>query len=68
MCGGIAIFGGLFRIHRGVDYILNWWGDPVDSYGLILAGVIVIPLAWIPTAWAEKAIAWGIKRPPVKST
>jgi hypothetical protein len=61
MCGALGIFGGVFRIRHGADYVLNWWGNPVDANGLIIAGVIVIILAWIPTSWMEKAVAWGVK-------
>jgi hypothetical protein len=62
MFGSLLIFGGVFRIQRGFDYVLNWWREPVYSYGLILAGVIVIPLAWIPTRWSEKVVDWAAKR------
>jgi hypothetical protein len=67
MFGGVLIFGGVFRIRRGFDYILNWWGEPVYSNGLIIAGVIVILLGWVPTAWMEKAVAWGIRGTTKKS-
>jgi hypothetical protein len=61
MCGGVLIFGGVFRIQRGFEYTFNWWGDPVYAYGLIIAGVIVIPLAWIPARWTEKVFAGPVK-------
>jgi hypothetical protein len=62
MFGSLLIFGGVFRIQHGFDYILNWWGEPVYSYGMIIAGVIVIPLAWIPTRWSDKGVEWAAKR------
>ena len=62
LMGIVLIVGGVFRIQRGFDYVLNWWGEPVYSYGLIIAGVIVVPLAWVPTRWSDKAFEWAAKR------
>ena len=63
MLGSLLVFGGVFRIQHGYDYILNWWSEPAYSYGFIIAGVIVIPLAWIPGALSAKIVAWAAKRP-----
>jgi hypothetical protein len=67
ICGALGIFGGAFRIQNGFDHILNWWGAPVYLDGLIIGGVIVILLAWVPVAWMEKAVTWGLKRSVEKS-
>jgi hypothetical protein len=57
MFGGLLVFGGVFRIQRGFEYVLNWWREPVYAYGLIIAGLTVIPLAWIRTHWMDKVFA-----------
>ena len=62
MFGSILIFGGVFRIQHESDYILNWYREPVFAYGFIIAGVIVIPLAWIPARWSDKVVDWAAKR------
>ena len=63
MCGALLIFGGVFRIRHGSDYVLNWWREPVYAYGSIVAGVFVIPVAWMPTRWIDRAVAWAGKKP-----
>ena len=55
-------FGGVFRIQHGAEYVLNWYREPVYAYGLIIAGVIVIPLGWMPARWSGKLVAWAAKR------
>jgi hypothetical protein len=57
MFGCVFILGGWLNIERGYEYGLNLWGEPVYAYGLILVGAIVIPLAWIPSGWIERAVA-----------
>jgi hypothetical protein len=46
MLGSLLVFGGVFRIEHGAEYVLNWYREPVYSYGFIIADVIVILLAW----------------------
>jgi hypothetical protein len=59
MAGSLLVFGGVFRIEHGAAYVLNWWSEPVYAWGLIIAGVIVIPLAWIPARWSDRVVAWA---------
>jgi hypothetical protein len=60
--GILLVFGGVFRIQHGAEYVLNWYREPVYAYGLIIAGVIVIPLGWMPARWSGKLVAWAAKR------
>jgi hypothetical protein len=53
---------GVFRIQHGTTYVLNWYREPVYSYGLIIAGVIVLPFALISSRWADKVFAWAARR------
>lgn len=61
LAGSILIVAGVYRIWRGAEYVINEWGLPVYAYGYIIAGVIVIPLAWFPTRWMEKAVGWAVR-------
>ena len=60
--GSLLVFAGVFRMQHGAEYVLNWYREPVYAYGFIIAGVIIIPLAWIPTRWTDKAASWFARR------
>ena len=62
MLGSLLVFGGVFRIEHGAEYRLNWYREPVYAYDFIIAGVILILLAWIPTRWSDRVVAWAAKR------
>src|SRR3954466_7981627 len=61
MLGTLLVFGGVYRIQHGIYYGLNWLREPVYSYGAIITGVIVIPIAWTPTRWMDKVVARAAK-------
>ena len=60
--GAVLIFSGIFRIQHGAEYVLNWWREPVYAYGLIITGVILVPLGCLPTRWMDKLMLRAIKR------
>ena len=44
----LCILLGFSRIEQGLHSVVNRYGDAVDFTGIIIIGVILVLLAWIP--------------------
>lgn len=53
-CGGLLVFGGLFRMSHGVFFTWTWYRQPFSSLLLAVGGGIVILVALLPSRWIDR--------------
>jgi hypothetical protein len=56
--GAVCLALGLFRLSRGVLFVVNWHAMPMYSGAVIAMGSALILLAMIPLSWLETVFHW----------
>ncbi len=55
--GAILVAVGYLRIRGGTEVVIHWTGQPMFSFGLIAAGLVVLVSAAIPERLVSKLTA-----------
>jgi hypothetical protein len=53
--GLILVAVGVLRMLGGVQVVTHWTGQPMFSWGLVAAGIVIVLSALVPPSWIAKA-------------